>query len=121
LGLGYGALVMTALYQLQLRGHGLLAGSLLLPALLCLGRACRGSGAGVRLVLGGGQYWRVQRVGAGAPRSVLPQQGSICLPWLLCIPLRELETGARWRLWLWAGSCDPSAWRELRRRLTLQG
>ncbi len=121
LGLGYAVLVMAALYQLQLRGHGLLAGSLLLPALLCLGRACRASGSRVRLVLGGGRYWQVQWVAAGAPRSVLPERGCICLPWLLCVPLRDLETGARWRLWLWAGGCEASAWRGLRRRLTLQG
>ncbi|QIB64489.1 protein YgfX [Kineobactrum salinum] len=121
LGLGYGALVLMALYQLQLRGHGLLAAGLLLPALWCLGCIWRGGGsAGLRLLCGA-RYWWLRDACASAPRPVLPDQGSICLPWLLCIALRDQETGARRRLWLWADSCEPSAWRELRRRLTLQG
>lgn len=120
LGLGYGALVMVALYQLQLRGYGLLAAGLLLPALLCLGRVWRGSGSDGLRLLCGARYWWLRDAHATTPRPVVPERGSICLPWVLCIALRDLETGARWRLWLWAGSCDPSAWRGLRRRLTLQ-
>lgn len=121
LWLGYCALVMLALYQLLLRGHGLVAGGLLLPALLCLGLIRRASPDGRRRLICGAQYWWLQGPGPGAPRAVVLQPGSICLPWLLCIALRDLETGSRRRLWLWSSGCEASAWRGLRRRLTVQG
>lgn len=119
LWLGLCALTGWALAQLLVRGYGLVALVLLLPAVTLLWR-CR-SRAWLRGLVWHRGQWRLWDPATDLLCGVQLLPGSVCLPWLICVRVREESGGRRHTLWFWPGCSSPESLRALRRRLTLEG
>ncbi|HEY7776655.1 MAG TPA: hypothetical protein VIC02_08950 [Kineobactrum sp.] len=113
------ALVGWALAQLLARGYGPIALALLLPAIVLLW-CCR-SRAWLRGLVWHRGHWRLWDPVTNVLCMVQLLPGSVRLPWLICIRVREESGGRRHTLWFWPGCSSPESLQALRRRLTLEG
>lgn len=109
-------LCLGSLWLLARGGYPALACSLIAPTAYllyqCWPQPLLGAGLGWR----GGQWW-LQRVGDEVMVQLLP--GSVCLPWVVYLKWRELPSGRRGQLWLFADSVPGHELRQLRVRLTI--
>lgn len=119
LWLGLCALALWALWQLLERGYGLLALLLLLPVTVLLWH-CRSRTRLQGLVWHRGQ-WRLWNPATDWLCRVQLLPGSVLLPWLVCVRVREQNGGRLHSLWFWPGCSSPASLRALRRRLVLEG
>ena len=108
--------LLCALYLLFNRGYPLLALGLA-PLLYVLARHFI-RGPGVEQLCWCQGNWEIERAGVRQPVAVCAS--STCLSWVIYFAWRELPSGRRGALWLFADSAPGEQLRRLRVRLALQ-